>query len=288
MKDVSREISKDLLKEVLQGSLDFHIHVAPDVEKKRIGDAYDLTLQAKESGMRGIVIKSHDYPTAPLAHLINRVIGGIEVVGGIALNTGVGGLNPDAVEVSAKLGAKVVWMPTNSSRAARRRKGLEQGIFILGEKGNVLPEVKEILSLVKQFDLVLCTGHLSKEEIFPLQDEALKMGIARFVLTHPLKGGGGPIDLKAQKEIAEKGAIVEHCFLATLSLSGRLDPSEIVEAIRLVGAERCLLSTDFGQLYNPPPSEGMRMMIATMLECGLSEKELALLVKENPCRLLNL
>ena len=267
--------------------MDFHIHVAPDPFKERVGDVYDLALQAKGVGMRGIVIKSIDYPTAPLAQLTQRFVEGIEIIGSLTFNYGVGGINPHAVEASAKLGAKVLWMPTNSSAHERREQGLTGGIYILDDKGTVLPEVKEVLALVKEFDLALCTGHLSKGEIVALFKESVNMGVRKFVVSHPLLKLT-LLDLATQKELAEGGAYIEHCFVTTLALKGRIEPSKIAEAIRYVGVERCLLSTDLGQIHNPPPTEGMRMMLASLMLCGLSEEELTVLVKENPCRLLNL
>ncbi len=62
----------------------------------------------------------------------------------------------------------------------------------------------------------------------------------------------------------------------------------VAEAITKVGAEHCILSTDFGQADNPTPVEGARMMIATMLPCGVEAQELQLLVKINPAKLLDL
>jgi hypothetical protein len=96
------------------------------------------------------------------------------------------------------------------------------------------------------------------------------------------------LDLTLQKELAERGAYMEHTFVMTLSLIKRVDPATIAEAIKFVGVERCLLSTDFGQFHNPPPAEGMRMMLATLLQFGLSEEDLTILVKQNPSRLLGL
>ncbi len=68
----------------------------------------------------------------------------------------------------------------------------------------------------------------------------------------------------------------------------RLDPMKIVEAARAVGAERCIMSTDLVQAHNPMPVEGMRVAIAVMLRLGLTEKEVGLLVKVNPAKLLDL
>lgn len=276
------------IREFLQGAIDFHIHVSPDPFVERIADAHEVALQAKRIGMRGVVLKSHAYPTAPLAQMIKKGIEGIEIIGSLTLNDGIGGINPQAVEISAKLGARVVWMPTLSARFERSHRGFQDGIFLLDGKGELLPEVREVLALIKHFDLALGTGHISMEEVKKLFNEALQMGIAKFVITHPLKVAGTALNLQFQKELSERGAFIEHCFVATMPLYGRLNPFQIVEAIRFVGAEKCLLSTDFGQLPNPPPWEGMRMMLVTLLQCGLTEKELHLLVRENPCRLLNL
>ena len=238
--------------------------------------------------MKGVVLKSHHFPTAPIAQLTEKAVGGIKVIGGLALNDGVGGINPTAVEISAKLGAKIIWMPTTSSLVDRRRKGREKGLSVLGGDGKILAETREVLALIRDHDLVLGTGHISQDEISALYVEAEKMGIKKFVLTHPLRGLGPSVDLNVQKELAKRGAFVEYSFVATMPLYGGMNPGRITEAIRLVGVEHCLLSTDFGHLPNPPPWEGMRMMIATFLECKLSELELSILVKENPSRLLNL
>ena len=97
-----------------------------------------------------------------------------------------------------------------------------------------------------------------------------------------------PDTLEEQRQMAKKGAFIEHCFNVCIPLFERLDPKKIAEAIKVVGAEHCILSTDLGQAGNPTPVEGARMMIAAMLECGLGKQEVEFLVKTNPSRLLNL
>ncbi|MFC2041405.1 DUF6282 family protein [Chloroflexota bacterium] len=148
----------------------------------------------------------------------------------------------------------------------------------------------EILDIVKTHQMVLATGHISVHEAFALVDEARKKGVSKIVATHPLiESIGATLGLKEQQQMAEKGAFIEHTFGITMPGSSmRLDPMKIVEAVRAVGAERCIMSTDLGQAYNPAPAEGMRMGIATMLKCGLTEKEVELLTKVNPAKLLGL
>jgi len=276
---------KKPIERLLEGSVDFHVHVGPDAYRSRIADAQEIALQTKKNGMKGVVLKSHDYPTAPMAHLAKKNVEDTEIIGSLSLNDGVGGINPHAVEVSAKTGARVVWMPTTSSLNHRRAKGRAEGIFILGKDGEILPEIREVLALIKEYDLVLCTGHLSQEEIAALFVAAQNMAITKFVVTHPFSGVGKSLNSKVQRELAEKGAFLEYCFLAIFH---GVSPQKIARVIRSVGVERCLLSTDFGQLDNPPPWEGMRMMLDTFLQCDFSEKEVSILVKENPYQLLNL
>ena len=86
----------------------------------------ELAHQAKEMGMKAIVVKCHHLGTAPLVSLVNKMVPGFTLVGSLTLNGGVGGLSPEVVEVAAKAGAKVIWMPTYSSvvdfRKARKNR----------------------------------------------------------------------------------------------------------------------------------------------------------------------
>ena len=267
-----------------------HVHHAPDARIERRLDALQIALQAQEAGMKAVVLKNHDYPTAPLAYIVNQVVPDIAVIGSICLNFQVGGLNAYAVEASAKLGAKVVWMPTFDSANDMRKKGLiEDGVTIFDKEGKLVSSVEEILDIIRNYRMVLATGHISAPEAFAVVDKAREKGILKIVVTHPmLKALGAYLNPDEQRRMVEMGAFIEHCFGITMPLEERLDPMKMVEAIRAVGAEHCIMSTDFGQDFNPAPAEGMRMMIATMLKCSLTEKEIELMVKINPARLLEL
>ena len=276
------------IEKLLQGSIDMHIHYGPDPTSERRSDALEGARQAQEAGMRAIVLKSHEYPTAPVAYTVSQVVPDITVLGSIALDLEVGGLNPDALKASAKMGAKVVWMPTMTSANDMKKKGLSGGITIVDDDGNLLPVLQELFTIVKEYQMVLATGHIAKAESFALVDAARKAGISKIVVTHPLlEKLGAPLTITEQQQMAEKGAFIEHCFGITMPME-RLDPMRIVEAVRAVGAERCIVSTDLGQAHNPAPAEGMRVAIATLLKCGLSAREVELMVKVNPAKLLGL
>ena len=283
-------MSDDTIERLIQGSIDMHVHCGPDAGRTRHMDAVDVVSQAKDAGMKAIVLKSHDYITTPVAYSMSKIIHGINIFGGVVLNSDVGGLNLAAVEMAAKLGSKIIWMPTFSSENDMRKMNKpEKGISILKANGELESAVPEILESIKANDLILASGHLSTNEIFVLIDEALGVGIEKIVVTHPLTQRFGPtMSIEDQNTLAKKGAYIEHCFVATMPAHDKLDPLVIAEAIKTVGAKRCILSTDFGQDHNPPPVEGMRMMISTMLKLGLTESEIHTMVKTNPGKLLDL
>jgi hypothetical protein len=279
-----------VIESLLKGSIDMHIHYGPDPRVERRVDALQVAGQARDAGMRAVVLKSHEYPTAPVAYVVNQVVNGISVFGSICLDFEIGGLNVHALEASAKLGAKVVWMPTfTSANDVKLNTGREGGTSVLDSGGKLLPVVDELLNIIKNNQMVLCTGHISTAETFALVERALEKGISRIIITHPLwPAGGSKMGLVQQKQLAQKGTFIEHCFGNTMPFPDRLDPMKIAEAVKFVGAEHCVMTTDLGQAHNPCPAEGMRVAIGTMLKCGLSEKDVELMVKTNPAALLGL
>lgn len=290
----------------LAGAVDLHIHSTPDAFPRLLDD-FEVVALAREAGMRAVVLKGHTTCTADRAQLARRVVPGIEVYGGIVLNDPVGGLNPSAVEAAIAMGAKVVWMPTmwaeNHCRYIRRQSmagymaiGMrfpERGITVLAEDGETLqPEVHQILKLVAEGDLVLAGGHLTAQEHRVLIREARAAGVAKIVVNHPTYQ---PMDfsIEEQVELAEMGAYMEHCMLPLTPMWTRMSdrgwaPGDVARAIKAVGAERCLLSSDLGQKHNPPPTEGLRQLIQMMRESGITEDELHLMTRVNPAKLLGL
>ena len=274
---------------LVEGAVDIHVHFAPDPKVERRGSAIEIAEQAAKMGMQALVLKSHEYPTQPVAYTVSQIVPDITLIGGIALDYEVGGLNPAAVEATANMGGRVVWMPTYSAQADRQHKGLSGGIFLLDNNGKLLPEVYAILEVIKAYDMVLATGHVSTLECMALVSEAKNLGINRVVVTHGTTSafwtGMTPEDMKI---MAGMGAYVEHCLHVMMPMTYRMPPQDLVEVIRTIGTENCIISTDFGQDFHPMPAEGLRMGIATLLKAGLDEVELGMLVKDNPARLLGL
>jgi len=295
-------------KAIPPGMIDCHLHHGPDAIPRR-QNALELAQAARAAGMGGIVLKSHHANTGNLAAQVQRIVPEIEVIGGIALNGAVGGLNPSAVRMAARFGTRLVWMPTtsaanhvrrlaeSSTMNALRAESGDEGISILDERGKVVDEVDAILGEVKAANMALATGHLSPEETIKLAEHAHAGGFPmhRFVVTHcdmPFTFA----DDDAQAYLAGLGAFLERVLMLYLSYvkeaspdalepgaayTGRsfympdwLDLDGVLDRIRQVGVGRNLMSTDLGQAGNPEPVEGIRKGCTLLLERGFTPDEL--------------
>jgi hypothetical protein len=261
-----------------------HVHAAPDVIDRKI-DAFELVTKAKKAGMKGIVLKCHDTPTTMLAWALSRVISGIKIYGSVTLNiSSTGGINPEAVKVAFKLGAKIVWMPTKSAGNQLAYEGKSGGIKIM-RNGVVSKEVEETLNIIAENKGILATGHLSVEESIVLVDTAKSMGINKLIITHPTWYIiNMPIDI--QKELARKGAYIEYTANLTTMRGGLIRAKLIAEQIRTISAEHCILTSDLGQPENPYPDEGFNLFLKNLIDEGISMEELKIMISINPTKLL--
>ena len=196
------------------------------------------------------------------------------------------------------MGAKVIWMPTLSAANSvnvYRKMGIpvsEEGLSLLDDRGQLYPSVLKILEIIKKYDIVLATGHISPAECFAVVEEARKMGIDKIILTHPL-GSETVLDqsltLEETIQLTRMGAYAEFTFVFHLPTELSYDPEITVSQIRAIGPEKCIISTDLGLFgHNPSPTEGFRMFIATLAHQGMNEEEITLMAKTNPARLLGL
>ncbi|MET0491690.1 MAG: DUF6282 family protein, partial [Actinoplanes sp.] len=218
---------------LVSGAYDTHVHVGPDVMERRIDDL-DLARRCAETGLAGFVLKSHYVPTAERAAVVRKAVPGVDVLGAITLNGSVGGMNPAAVEIAGRQGARIVWMPTVDSRNQRGSTATDlpgakpamwgalqadlhaQGIVpevvqVVDPDGVVLPQVRQVLRVLARHDLVLATGHLNGGEIVAVVRAAKEEGVRRIVVTHP-EFTSQRLSVEYQQELAETGALLERCF----------------------------------------------------------------------------
>ena len=269
------------IEEILRGAYDLHVHAAPDGSQQRRMDALEVARCAYEAEMGGFVLKSHDYNTAPLTYALNQMYPGLRVFGSVTLNRSIGGINHDAVQVAADLGAQVVWMPTHDAHFRLKRQGSE-GIRVVDDDGNLCAGVHDVLEIIAANDMTLASGHISPSEAIALFAAAKAQGVRRMIATHP----DGVATSEEQRRMIELGAYLEYTFLSCMPTHARRTPQQLAETIRSLSVANCIVTTELGQWQNPPPAEGMRMAIAALLDAGMTSDEVTTLVKRNTAELL--
>jgi hypothetical protein len=223
----------------------------------------------------------------------------------IVLNHTVGGLNPETVEKAIKLGTKIIWMPSLDAALTIekvhvthetpwlegfvKREDPKEGLSIFkgGMEGDeILPELKEILKLIAEANVILDTCHLGARESVALVKEAKEIGVKKIIVCHPnCSVNLMPVDV--QKELAGLGALLSYALLPCMPLFDRQDFREIAKMIHAVGPENSIFFTDFGQLPNPTVVEGVRMFISSLLAVGFNEDEVRAIASENYSRILD-
>ena len=293
------------IKGLLRGAFDLHVHSAPDIVPRLLDDV-ELARLYRDYGFGGFVIKNHYSPTYDRAYLVRRAVDGIEVFGGVVLNNSVGGLNPRIVYVAGKSGAKIIWFPTVDSANERpsllswrgkpnppawartqlelyERGLLGDAISILDEDGRIKPEVDEILDIIREFNMILATGHLSPSESMRLVRRAVERGVKKIIITHP-EFPTTRYSIEQQRELAGYGVYFERCYESIIT--GRASIKDVARAIRETGIDRNILSTDLGQAHNEPPPQGYAKFIEELIDEGFAIDEIEVMTKENQRKLL--
>jgi hypothetical protein len=273
----------------LDGVIDIHVHTAPDSTPRSI-DAIDLARLAESRGMRAIVLKNHFAPTASDAYLVQKVVPGIQVFGGIDLNLSVGGMNPAAVEKMALTTGhhgKLVWMATYDTRAQVLASKVDRPYVAVSRNGELLPETKAVITTIAKYDLVMATGHNSPEDDLLLIEESRKQGVKQMVVTHAILAPTS-MTIAQMQQAAKLGAYIEFVYNGLIGASKQFDFADYAKAIRAVGVEHCILSSDMGQPANPLHPDGLQLFFDGLRQQGLSQADIDLMSKVNPAKLLGL
>ena len=296
-------VPSERARELVRDGFDPHVHVAPDFAPRRITDL-ELAQRCLELGLAGFGLKSHYTATAERAAVVTAALPGVQALGTITLNHAVGGLNATAVEVAARQGARIVWLPTVSSENEfgevehadpdgkvpvwvrfeldLRAAGVHpKAVPVLDAGGNPLPELREVLDVVARHDIVLATGHLSRTEIPVVVDAAVAAGVKTIVVTHP-EFPSQNLGPAVQRELAAKGALMERAF--TTPYTGKCSWDDVFAATRAVGAQNTVWGSDLGQVFNPPVEDGLAIMADHFLAAGFSDQEVRTMAVENTRR----
>ncbi|MDH2235388.1 amidohydrolase [Pigmentiphaga sp. GD03639] len=294
------------VENLVKGAIDLHCHSGPSVMARYL-DHLEAMREASEAGLKAVLLKDHYYSATPVTYLLNKHFSnlGVLMLSGVPLNNAVGGLNVHAVEHGIKLGARLVWMPTFSSAnhidhhkqdhkftekfPQTKKKMIDPvPLTVLDAGGKLKDEVKDILDLIAEADVVLSAGHLHISEIWPLFDEARKRGVKRLLVNHPTYVVDATLD--DMKVLARDGVYMEHsmCMWVPGSKFKFYEPEFLRQIIEAGTVDRTILGSDLGQQGNPRIVDGFRHVIRTCLDLGYSEADVRKMTSTNASALMGI
>lgn len=241
---------------------DLHVHSGPSL-LPRHGDDSATAAAAARAGIELFVLKAHEGSTAERALLV-----GAGAVGGIVLNSPVGGANPDAVRVAARLGARVVWLPTISSPAHKRanrnaelavHRGVDFAAVPICEDDVLDRRWHPVFEEIAAADMVLASGHATIDETLTAFRAAKLSGVRRFLVNHPLMPFLGWRDEHAEK-LRALGAHLELGVLPDLLAAD--EDADTARLTRLYPAELLVFGSDLGHAQFPTLDAGTAAWIA--------------------------
>jgi hypothetical protein len=250
------------------------------------------------------VTKDHDYAGVATAALITKhhLELHTKIFSGIVLNNVVGGINPYAVEHTAAMGGRIVWMPTLAAEnhlrwektakwahpASTQKMRPASPVPVLDANKKVLDTVKEVLDVIAKNDMVLASGHLHVSETWLVFEEAQRRGVKRLIFTHP----EDIVDASMNdvQGIATMGALVEHslCMFLEGSKFKTCSSEDLRRQIDAAGVDRTILCSDLGQVGVFSPLEGFRRGVELCLDLGYRDADIRKMVSTNTARVLGL
>ncbi len=289
------------LDALMRGVVDPHVHSGPSTAKRAL-DHLELARKGSDYGYAAVITKDHDYSGVATSALIRDNFPELtcKVYSGIVLNSVVGGFNAHAVEHTAKMGGKIVWMPTLAAENHFRWQA--QASFAHPGAGSQRPEtpmtpiadgvvkdeVKEILDIIAESGMTLASGHLHVSEIWKVFEEAKARGVQNMILTHPEE----VIDasLNDVRGLMSLGAYVEHSLSLFLESSKFkcLEDQVLKAQIEAAGVDRTVICSDLGQFGTVDPVQGMRDGIALLIRLGYCDEDIRQMTSSNAADLFGL
>ena len=276
------------IDDLMKGAVDLHVHAGPSLHPRKL-DHIAALREADAQGMRAVLLKDHYYPTMPIATLINEKMSfTAQAIGSIVLNNPLGGLNPSAVDYALKQGARVVWMATAHAQNHMAHEAEKPGfkfpqntkktvapipLTLTDDAGVVRDEVKHILDLIAEADAVVSGGHHHARELFPFYEEAKARGVKRLFLNHPTYVND--CSFQDITSLVGMGVKMEHSACMFVESTFKMfDAEHLKSVIDAAGVDNTFFGTDLGQMNNPSPAEGMRMMIQMLIDVGYSDDDI--------------
>ncbi len=293
----------DEVAALLVDAVDLHCHSGP-AAMPRILDHHEELLDAAAAKFRALLYKDHFYPGMAHAIILQKLFPelGVDLFSGIALNNASGGINPHAVDHAIKLGGKIVWMPTLSAKnhldelasgkaktfPKTSKKMLDaEPLTALDESGNLTDNVKKVIDLIAEANIILAGGHLHVSEQHKLFDEAARRGVKKMMVNHPTYIVG--FKDEDIRQLAGQGVKMEHSICMFIEgKSKKFSPSDLAHLIETAGVDNTILSSDLGLLYSQRPVDGFRSITQILLDLQVSHLDIKKLVSKNAAAMLDL
>lgn len=293
------------LEELIKYHVDMHVHCNADASPNHVMTKKneDVVTKCRESGMHGLVLKTHGWPAVRLANKLNEMYDDFTVYPSVSLNQTAGGPYPWVMEMAIQMGARVVWLPTWSSlndkycpggftqlvineNSNKYFKDIPDEAFytVTDEDGNVKDNIKKIVQMAKEAGIVLATGHGSTAEALAVARYAHEIGFQKLVFTHPTCGVS-PVTHEQLKEFADLGGYIEFCTLGVQPLYTSMTVAEWKEICELCGYDHCFLASDHFFDWTPSIPEQYATMMNCMYTVGSTMEELSAMAKV-PLKLL--
>ena len=286
---------------ILDGMADLHCHSGPNPFPREF-DHVQAARDATRLNMSAILVKSHHHNTVMDVLAMTDLLADIpvKVFGGVALNSLVGGINPEAVAMSLRMGGRAVWLPTFSARrhmdehpegggfpTASVPLPRQSVVEVHDDTGELLPQVLDVLDLIAESDALLFGGHMAPSEIEDIFSEARRRSVRRLAVNHPDFVVNADVD--ACRRLVGLGAFIEHEVGQYDPLGNKKwDAQRLLDWIRAIGPENTVLASDLGQRNRPLPVDGFLRVGRLLLELGLSDTDLRQMTVHNPRYLLGL
>lgn len=288
---------------IISGAYDLHTHSGPDIMPRKFDDL-EMAQRVIASGMAGFAAKSHYFSTADRAKIVNKLYPACDCIGTMWLNNSVGGLNPFAVDMAGRAGAKIIGMPTVDTETSiyktfqmppekrafwakiiveMKEEGFEPVPVKISEDGKLVPAIYEVLDVIAKYDMILATGHCTPAETRMLVKAAKERKVERIICTH-VSVASIFHDIDSQKELIRSGAYMEHCTNGITS--GKVDWDMMYGQIKAIGPDHVIICTDLGQPKNRYPDEGLLDFCERLQKEGMPDNDIRKMIVDNPVKLL--
>jgi len=296
------------LDDLIRDSIDMHFHVGPDILPRKF--TVEELIREERGKIKGVALKAHSFPTIAAINQAKNRPDDFTLIGSVTLNYFMGGFNSSAIYASSVMSKDhpiIVWFPTvhaenhllknhseyeippewvRDPNFKPRKKWDLRAIKVTDWAGKLIRKANYVLDMAQKMNCIIATGHISWQEAEKLALESLDRGL-KVIVTHPMQKDIA-MPLEVQKKLADKGAFIEYCYIMYLDRDFPSDypVEEQVRCIKEIGSDRCIITSDGGQVRNPGPSECLKAYVRLLGDKGLSLDEFKVMLQKNPEKLI--